>query len=265
MPDVVNRGVRIHYDVQGTGPTVLLLAGLGYGGWYWRHVRARLSPHCTVVTVDNRGSDGSDKPAGPYTTALLAEDAAAVLDVLGRLSTTVVGHSLGGLIAQELALARPDLVGRLVLMSTHHGGWQAIPVTPAALAVMLDRSGSAQEVFQRGMAVATAPGFSTSHPELVEELRAYRAGGPVPASAYTAQLMAGAGHDAASRLSRISCDVLVLAGALDQVVPVGNVELLRKRMPHAVTHVFPRAGHLLGWEEIDDVSDQILRWVRAAS
>ncbi|MEW5847557.1 MAG: alpha/beta hydrolase [Myxococcota bacterium] len=103
--------VDVDYDVEGTGPTVLLLAGLGYGGWYWRHVRARLLPHCSVVTVDNCGSDGSEKPAGPYTTALLAEDPAAVLDALGRFSTTVVGRSLGGLIAQELAVAPSDLVG----------------------------------------------------------------------------------------------------------------------------------------------------------
>jgi 3-oxoadipate enol-lactonase len=127
---------------------------------------------------------------------MLAADTAGLLDHLNLKNAIVLGHSLGGFIAQELAITRPDLISRLILASTNHGGPDVIPITPEALQVLTDRSGDPAELVKRGIVIATAPGFAERQPEVVQELLAYRFTNPVPPAQNTAQVMAGAGMSA---------------------------------------------------------------------
>ena len=193
MPKVQSNGILIYYESYGSGEPLVLISGLGYGLWQWHKMIPLLAERYQVIVFDNRGAGQTDKPTGPYTAAMLAADTAGLIEALGLRDATVVGHSMGGFIAQQLVLDRPDLVRRLILASTNFGGPNAIPVTPEALAVMLDRSGSPAEVVQRGVAVACAPGFAEQHPEIVQEMVAYRFTDPVPAAAYQAQMAIGLG------------------------------------------------------------------------
>lgn len=243
MPTIQSNGIILAYERQGAGQPLLLISGTGYGGWYWRGLARELARDYQVITFDNRGAGGSEKPAGPYTTPQLAADTAGLLDGLGLRAAAVLGHSLGGFVAQELALARPDLVAKLILASTSPGGPAAIPVTPAALDVLTNREGDPVELFNRGMAVATGLGFVERHPEVIAELWAYRATNPVPPEPYRAQVLAGAQHDAAERLGAIACPTLILTGSEDQVVPAGNAALLAERIPGARVAILPGLGH----------------------
>src|SRR5712692_6269635 len=130
--------VRIAYDVRGDGPPVLFVQGLGYGRGGWGPSPERLADAFTVVTFDNRGFGDSDKPPGPYTTAQLAADALGVLDAAGLERAHVVGASLGRMIAQELVLAAPERVERLVLCCTTPGGADAAPMPSRTVALMLE-------------------------------------------------------------------------------------------------------------------------------
>src|SRR5215207_8100629 len=122
-----NGPVRIAYDVRGRGRPLVLVQGVGIGRWGWEPVADRLARRFQVITIDNRGVGASDSPPGPFTTAAMAGDVLAVLDHAGIQRASVLGTSLGGMIAQELALAHPERVDRLVLVATLPGGRAAAP------------------------------------------------------------------------------------------------------------------------------------------
>src|SRR5258708_308287 len=131
-------GTRIAWSERGSGPPLLLIQGLGYASWGWEPVVAPLAECFRVVLFDNRGIGGSDSPPGPYTAAALAEDAAAVLEAAGAERAHVVGASLGGMIAQQLVLDRPELVDRLVLACTTPGGPSSHPMPERTVRLMTE-------------------------------------------------------------------------------------------------------------------------------
>lgn len=241
--------IQMAYEVHGEGHPLVLIAGVGYGGWFWHRVVPALAEHFRVITFDNRGAGWTDKPEGPYTTRMMAADTAGLLDGLGVREAYGMGHSLGGFIAQELALARPDLVKRLILASTTYGGPNVIPITPEALEVLTKREGDPVELVQRGIRVACAPGFAGRNPEVVQKLLEYRLTNPVPPAQYQAQVMAGATHNAENRIHQITCPVLLLFGEHDQVVPPGNAQLLAEKLPNARVKILPNVGHLFPIED----------------
>jgi pimeloyl-ACP methyl ester carboxylesterase len=173
-------GIELAYQVQGEGRPLVLITGVGYGMWFWHKVTPGLSNQYQVITFDNRGAGESEKPDGPYTVPMLAADTAGLLDELGVKQAYVFGHSLGGFIAQELAVTRPDLVSKLILASTNPGGMKVIPITAEAMQVLTDRSGEPVDLIRRGVAIACAPGFTERQPEVVQELMDYRFTNPVP-------------------------------------------------------------------------------------
>jgi pimeloyl-ACP methyl ester carboxylesterase len=263
MPKLQSNGITIAYESHGEGHPLLLICGVGYGGWAFRKLAPLLSDRYRVITFDNRGVGGSDKPEGPYSTPQMAQDAIGLLEGLGISSAYVLGHSLGGYIAEEIALARPDLVKKLVLASTTSGGKDVIPITAEALSVMTERRGDPLELINRGIAVATAPGWAKEHPDEVKELIDYRLSSPVPAAAYAAQVNAGAQHNAEGRVSAIKCPTLVLSGDADRVVPPGNAELLARKIPGAEVRIVRGAGHLLPIEAPEATASVLRAFLRA--
>ena len=268
MPTVQSNNISLAYEQTGSGPHLLLIAGLGYGGWFWHKVVPGLAQHFTVTTFDNRGAGGSDKPAGPYTLDQFAADTAGLIEALGLAGATVLGHSLGGYIAQKLIYSRPELVGKLILASTNLGGMKVIPITPQALAVMTNRTGDPVEVIKRGVGVATAPGFAEQYGAMVQELIEYRLTNPVPPANYTAQMMAGAGtaswseaqieaHAAANHVP-----TLILFGEHDGVVPPGNAQLIQAKIPHAQIIILPHVGHIFPVEDAAATVNTIVQWIQ---
>lgn len=255
MPILDTNGTQIAYSLSGSGTPLLLISGVGYGAWFWNKILPALADRFHVITFDNRGAGESGKPDGPYTVPMMAADTAGLLDQLNLTNVIVLGHSLGGFVAQELAISRPDLVGHLILASTNHGGPNIIPITPQAMQVFTDRSGDPTELVKRGVAIATAPGFAERHPEVLQELLAYRFTNPVPPVQYTAQVMAGAGmaaftpEEVMRRMAAITIPTLILFGEHDQVVPPGNALLLADKLGNAQTVILPGAGHIFPIEQ----------------
>lgn len=260
MPRARVNDINMYYEISGSGLPLLFISGVGYGSWFWRKQVPELSQHFRVITFDNRGAGQTDKPAGPYSTAQMAADTAGLLDALGITGACVVGHSLGGFIAEELILARPDLVSRLVLASTTYGGPNVIPITPEALEVLTKRDGDPVELVQRGIAIAAAPGFAECKPEAVQELLQYRLSNPVPPAHYQAQVMAGAAHNAEDRIGQIRCPVLVLFGEHDRVVPPGNAELLAAKIKGAQVRILPSGGHIFPIEDPEATNATLLEF-----
>jgi 3-oxoadipate enol-lactonase len=253
MATITVNDIQLYYEVQGDGPPLLLLAGLGYDHWFWHKMVPGLAGQFRVIVMDNRGIGRSDKPDGPYTAQLLAADAAALLNELGVAKTAVLGHSMGGFIAQSLALDYPHLVSHLILAATNFGGPRHVPVTAEALAILMDTGGDPVERVRRGVAVSCAPGFEQRQPGLLAELVAYRQQNPLQPGPYQAQLAIGLAlmSDAAafeSRLPQVTAPTLILFGEHDKVVPPANAGLLARQIPHSRVVLLPDAGHFFPLE-----------------
>ncbi|MFN2467838.1 MAG: alpha/beta fold hydrolase [Gaiellaceae bacterium] len=245
-----NGEVRLAYDVRGAGPTLLLVHGLGYARWGWEPVVDALAGRFSIVSFDNRGVGESDVPPGPYTARAMAEDAVAVLDDAGLDRAHVLGTSLGGMVAQEVALGWPARVDRLVLACTTPGGPDAYPmpqqtVVLLARAMLMPRDRALRLLVEN--ALAPGPGRS----ELVERILAHRLRSPLDLGGWQAQAAAGVTFDALGRLGAISAPTLVLHGTADVVVDVRNAGLLAERIPQARVELFPGGGHLFFWEDPD--------------
>lgn len=249
-----NAGVGIAYEVVGSGPPVLLIQGLGYGGRGFGPAVDLLAESFTVALFDNRGFGGSDVPPGPYSVAQLAGDAAAVLDAAGLERAHVVGASLGGMVAQELALTRPERVDGLVLACTTPGGLgsHAMPAKTVALIAqvpLLDPDVALRRLVENAL--------GDPRPELVEQVLEYRRAHPPDTAGWTAQAAAGASHDALDRVARIQAPTLVLTGTADAVVDSRNSELLAERIPGSRLERLDGCGHLLFWERPDEFAQLV--------
>lgn len=266
MPDVVARdGIRLYYDHARGGPgatDVLLIMGLGLRGQVWGETRERLlEGGFGVVTFDNRGVGGSGSRARPWGTKTMARDAVDILDGLGIARAHVVGVSLGGMVAQELALAHRERVMALGLVSTS-GGFPRIDFIPPAavlsvVTALLNRlRGASPEQRIRGaLRVMTsaeyARGVDLEDPRLVVLMESMR--GEVSVSGYLGQVWASVAHSAWGRLSGIRVPTLVQHGEQDGMVAVGAGREVARRIPGARLALYPDAGHALSLQEPDSV------------
>jgi 3-oxoadipate enol-lactonase len=254
---------RLHVEEHGSGPPLLLIQGLGYAIWAWRNQLAPLATRHRVIAFDNRGAGRSDKPPGPYSIADLATDAAGVLDERAVTAAAVVGLSMGGFIAQTLALTRPDLVGRLVLVGTSPGGPDAMPQPAETREAWLAARDLPPEEFARAtMPYSLAPGWTDAHPAVYESLLAARLEFPTPPEAWAAQYAAC--EDFLARgapVEQIQAPTLVVHGLLDRVVDPHNGELLARRIPDARLLPIPGCGHQVPLEAPDRFNDAVLEFL----
>ena len=207
-----------------------------------------LAEQFDVILFDNRGIGESDAPPGPYTVAEMAADAVQVLDEAGVARAHVVGTSLGGMIAQELALAYPERVDRLVLACTTPGGQKAHPMPQVTVALMAEAATLEPAVaLRRFVENALAPATVEAHPEIVEQIMAHRLATAQQPAAWAAQASAGATFDAYDRLGGLAAPTLVQHGDEDVVVDPRNADLLVELLPDARLERVP-GGHLFFWE-----------------
>jgi 3-oxoadipate enol-lactonase len=239
--------VRIAWERRGAGDPVVLVHGLGYARWGWEPVTDALAERFETVLLDNRGIGESDAPPGPYTAAEMAADVVRVLDEAGLDRASVVGTSLGGMIAQELALTWPERVEKLVLVCTTPGGPSAAPM-PAVTVRLIAEAPTLEPLaaLRRFVENALAP---DPPDELVERILAHRLATAQPVASWAAQAAAGASFDAWDRLPRLDIPTLVVHGTADVVVDPANADLLAERIPGAVVERFEGCGHLLFWEQ----------------
>jgi pimeloyl-ACP methyl ester carboxylesterase len=216
---------------------LVLVHGLGYGSWGWGPAAAALERDFRVVLHDN-----------PYVTSI-AEMAAALartLDDAGVARAHVLGTSLGGMVAQEFALAFPERVDRLVLVCTTPGGERAVPMPARTVRLMQEAAGLPQEVaLRRFVENALANGARA------DEIYRLRLENPPDPEGWLAHASAGAAFDAYDRLGGLRAPTLVLHGTSDTVVDVRNAELLASQIPGARVQLFEGGGHLFFWEQPD--------------
>jgi pimeloyl-ACP methyl ester carboxylesterase len=259
MPLTDAPGFRMAYEVHGTGFPLLLINGLGSDRREWLSQVPAFAPRFRVVAFDNRGSGESESPPGPYTTARMADDAAALLVRLGFGRAHVLGASLGGMIAQELALQHPGMVEKLVLACTSPGGGVSVRPSPEALsAFQRDPGGDREAELRRMIPFLYTERFRAEHPGEIEAFIARRLSAPASAEGYAAQLAAAAGHGAGDRLRAIRAPALVIAGTADILLPPQNSERIAERIPGAKLVLLPGAPHRLFAENALEFNREVL-------
>ncbi|GGJ83827.1 alpha/beta hydrolase [Deinococcus aquiradiocola] len=246
---------RLAYDESGppSAPAVLLLPWMGGSRLGWTEVAAALSGRSRVIVLDHRDTGDSDPTEDPYTVADLADDAAALLTALHAAPAAVVGLSMGGMVAQHLALRHPDLVRALALVSTTPGGPDSTPATERGRAALfLPAELEAGERARQAMTLMTAPGFTDAHPEALDLAERHARQHPMSTDSYKRQFRAVRAHDATAGLASIQVPTLVLHGDADDLIPLPNAQRLAAGLPGATLRVYPGTGHMPQLERPED-------------
>lgn len=264
MPNAPVRDIVTYYEEAGSGPPLLMIMGFNGDLQAWAFQVPALSKHFRVITFDNRGAGRTSAPDKPYTIAGMADDTAALMDRLGIAKAHVLGFSMGGYIAQSLALAHPGKVDKLILLSTGPGidGYGRAVVRSF---IDIRRSNLSREQFVRFM----APWLYS--PELLDdEARLQRSilnsvNNPYAQQdhAFLRQAEAILGWDIEGRHGEIKQDTLVLCGNDDILVPPRNSEKLAQLLPSAKLQMLSGA-HVGVIEYANDYNAAILEFLGAA-
>jgi len=246
-------GVELRYEIHGEGRPVLLIAGLADDSSSWGAQVEALAPKRRVVCFDNRGCGRSSTPPGPYSTREMAADAHAVIAALGLAPVDVVGSSMGGAIAEWLAIDHPGDVDRLLLTNSWGGPepylewlfdfWDELAADPPRLAEV-------------GRLFSFSPAFIGQHTERVLELTT---GPPPEIAGFRAALAACRGHDALDRLGEIRHPTCVVAASADIVTPPRLSTALAESISSAELRTV-ESGHMICWERPDALNAILLEF-----
>ena len=260
-------GARLYYEVYGQGEPLLLIMGLGANHLAWSAQVPVYAREFKVIVFDNRGTGQSDFPEGvDCTIPLMADDATALLDFLGVDSAHVYGVSMGGMIAQEMALRHPEKVRSLILGATSPGGPHGVGPDAQALRALIDQGSVVDRAVSPALLeVMFSPAYLAAHgSELMETFQRMGDYPTTSLEAYAAQFRGSAAHDTYDRLPDITAPTLVLHGTDDPIFPVANAHILAERIPGAKLILFEGARH--GYMEKQAEADAaVLDFLRAHS
>jgi pimeloyl-ACP methyl ester carboxylesterase len=260
-------GAILAARVDGDGDPLLLIAGLGATRRVFDPVLAALAQRYRVITYDPRGVGDSEHGTLAIGIEQLAADATAVMEAAGCESAHVLGASMGGVVAQRVAVEGEHRVRRLILAATHPPRPHAVPASPSAMAALLGRGAhTPEEAYRIACTVLYSPKFQRSHAEFIDEQVRVRAARPVPARVFRDQLAAlRQPSDVWERLAGVGAPTLVLHGTADVIAPFENARLLAHRIPGARLRPFEECGHLFFHERPDETARVVHEFLRAES
>ena len=262
---IVN-GCEFYYEIHGQGDPLVLIMGLRRNAEWWYRQIPELSRHFQVIVFDNRGAGRSDKPVMEYSMQLFAQDTAALMEALDVPDAHILGVSMGGYIAQELALNYPSKVRCLVLGCTGCGGDRAVIMSPERMEKFTANKGlKPEEILRKDMDIYFSDHYVSQYPDKIEEfveisMRHYQ-----PADAFFRQFDACQRHDTGNRLNQLSLPTLIMTGDDDPLVPPQNSHILKKLIAGAELSVFAGGRHCFFIEYADGFNQKTVDFLKASS
>jgi 3-oxoadipate enol-lactonase len=253
----IARGAHtIQYHELGAGEPIVLIQGLGMPGVMWRDLADELTAHnLRVIMPDSR------VPTWAFTVEDMADDVAAVLDHAGEADALVLGYSLGGMIAQHVALRHPKRVRGLLLAATTCGLPHGVFPAPGTIWGLLKLFLRPRDVTPAQVqAVMTHPDATPRLAEIFAQIEDKLKIAPTPPQTIIGQLLAATQHSSGFRLKQIKAPTWVVTGDSDALIPSRNGDILAARIPGARLHVVPRTGHLFAYERPGALRDLLLDW-----
>jgi pimeloyl-ACP methyl ester carboxylesterase len=251
VPTLSVAGTELHYERRGDGEPLLLIQGLGGNSLHWGEpFLAELERDLELVLYDQRGSGRSAPLTGDLDTAGLAADALALLDALGLERVNVLGISLGGMVAQELALAHPGRVRSLALGCTSCGGTQSRATDQEVVRTLTAAvlSGDRERMLRTGFELVVSDAFAADPANYAAFAAAARLH-PADVGLLMAQQQAVVGHDTYARLRGLQVPTLVVHGTADRMLAAVNGDLVASLIPGARLELLDGVGHLFFWEQ----------------
>jgi 3-oxoadipate enol-lactonase len=259
VPSVPVAGSQLHVERRGDGEPLLLIQGMGGNTAHWGEpFLAALDGGFELILYDHRGVGRSGPANADITTKSLAADALALLDVLQIERAHVFGFSMGGMVAQELALEAPERIATLTLAATSAGGTQSKPTSDEVVRALTTAvlSGDRERMLKTGFGLVVSGAFAgdaANYPPFAEAARIDPAG----LSTLLDHQSAVVTHDAYGRLRGLRAPTLVVHGTEDQMLSHVNGDLVASMIPGARLELLEGSGHLLFWEQPERVAQLV--------
>lgn len=262
MPYVSAAGAEVWWESFGTGPAIVLVNGVTSPSDTWFRLVPRLAEQHRVITLDNRGVGRTGVVQDPFDVARMAADVVTVLDAAQVEHAHVLGMSMGGFIAQELALTWPERLSSLLLVATHVGLSRAVEINPASATALIS-----------SVALLPADRVRVLEPYLywpgtpraeVERDSEVRASMPTSDAGFFSQLVATRDWTRVDDLAEVRVPTLVLHGQDDQLVPVANGHQLAAAIPDARLQVLPECGHQVFTDQEELAAHAVLAFTSEA-
>jgi 3-oxoadipate enol-lactonase len=265
MPMANVNGININYKIEGIGEPLIMIIGLGSDQSNWRLQTTDFKNHYQTITFDNRGAGKSDRPPGPYTIKMMADDTIGLIDHLGIDKAHILGVSMGGMIAQELAINHPERVNKLVLGSTFAQRNETSGFTPEINKALEAYEGSARDLASLRRVASVIIDYSFNKGSYRVTLlplmkTAIRFSG---ITGFAEQLGAILAHDAADRLGLINASTLVMTGTEDRVIRPVSSDLIASLVQRSKLVKVLGGSHGFSGEMSGEFNREVLDFLRA--
>jgi pimeloyl-ACP methyl ester carboxylesterase len=263
VPHIKAGDIRIYYEIHGEGnQTFTMIRGLGSDLSAWSPQIPEFSKHFRTVVFDNRGAGRTDKPDGPYSIRQMAEDVNGLLEALNIQHTVLLGISMGGMIAQEFAIAYQEKLSCLILGCTTFGGSEAIHASPEILNSVMAGPDADEKTRRLHEQALFCDETIMNRRDVITSFAETRGRFPMPQRSLALQAAALRGHDTADRLHQIQTPTLVITGIEDRLIPAENSRLLAQKIPGAILQKLP-GGHVFMFEYPDAFNRAVIEFARS--
>lgn len=254
MPKVKVKDINIYYEVHGNGFPIIMISGVSLCLKIWdKPLIDGFSKQFKVILFDNRGAGQTDIPGGEYTIKMMADDTAGLMDALNIERAHILGFSMGGMIAQEVALNFSQKVEKLILWGAVCGGRKTVPPDLSAYKLLI---GAIEDLTPERLAKSTIPlvftkDFIKNNPEYIDDKIQRFLKCRIPFSSYARQIKAMLNCNTSRRLKKMDIPTLIMQGKKDILVPAKNGEILVELIPRAKLVLFEQSAHAIFPHEPD--------------
>jgi pimeloyl-ACP methyl ester carboxylesterase len=244
MSKVQTSNYEIHYEIYGQGHPLILIPGFATGLWIWYHQIEEFSKSYKTIVFDNRGVGRSKTAIYPFSVERMADDVADLMDFLRVRKAHILGASMGGFIAQELALKYPEKVSSLILCCTSFGGKNHVsPSAETLLAMSSFEDPNSEQRIRKNLKFALGQKFEELKEEEFEKIVERRLANPILHQAYLSQLQAAMTFDVEAKLENLTTPTLIITGDKDPMVPAENSYNLARKIKDSRLEVITNIGH----------------------
>jgi len=266
MPYAKVGDIDLYYEIHGPpdAPPLVLIGGWASYRWIWFRQIPTLKKKYKCIVFDNRGAGKSSKPDIPYTIEMLAADTAGLMDALEIETAHVLGISMGGLIAQQVAISYPEKIRSLILVSTHFGGPNSVPMDDRNLALLIalpTETISNEQAREMRYRATFSEEFLRENRDVLEQINEWAEKHVAPLYAQVHQSSAVADFDAEEKVKDITARTLIIHGDSDRAVPTENGELLNNNIPNSRLSIIKEGSHFSIIEKYEEFNNIVMNFI----